>query len=166
MLKSPKLLSNLHESTSVIFFHHSSPWFGKYLPYWYVKPEGCFVTHWLQMTIILFRIVRICGPRFKCNYISNEQFFPIFFLHFWNRHQILHIFKTRMIVIAALFRKLQTVTDLVRPPFKKHRFENSFDNQHFKESQALVKSASEHFHHIFSSLWQIVIWKISPSVIC
>ena len=52
-----------------------------------------------------------------------------------------------MIVIATLFRKLQTVKKLVRPLFKKHRFRNSFDNQHIKESQTLVKFASEHFHH-------------------
>ena len=77
--------------------------------------------------------------------------FSDFFLHFWNRHQILHILKKKVIVIAPLFRKLQTVTDLVRPLFKKQRFRNPFDNQHFKESQALVKSASEQFHHIFSS---------------
>ena len=67
--------------------------------------------------------------------------FSDFFLHFWNLHQILQILKEKMIVRAALFRKLQTVTALVRPLFKKHRFENFFDNQHFKESQALVKCA-------------------------
>ena len=46
-----------------------------------------------------------------------------------------------MIVIATLFRKLRTVKDLVRPHFKKQRFRNSFDNQHVKESQTLVKFA-------------------------
>ena len=55
-----------------------------------------------------------------------------------------------MIVIATLFRKLHTVKELVRRLFKKHRFRNSFDNQHVKLSQTLVKYASEHFHHIFS----------------
>ena len=70
-----------------------------------------------------------------------------------------------MIVIATLFRKLQTVKDLVRPLFKKHRFRNSFDNQYVKESQSLVKSAWEHFHHIFSSLSETLIWKISHLVI-
>ena len=55
-----------------------------------------------------------------------------------------------MIVIATLFWKLQTVEKLVRPLFKKHRFRNSFDNQHIKESQTLVKSASEHCHHFFN----------------
>ena len=70
-----------------------------------------------------------------------------------------------MIVIATLFRKLQTVKDLVTPLFRKHRLRNYFDNQHVKESQSLVKSALEHFHHIFSSLWQSLILKISPLVI-
>ena len=49
-------------------------------------------------------------------------------------------FEKEMAIIATLFRELQTVKDLVRPLFKKHRFRNSFDNQHVKESQTLVKS--------------------------
>ena len=46
-----------------------------------------------------------------------------------------------MIVIATLFRKLQTVKNLVRPLFKKQCFGNSFDNKDVKESKTLVKSA-------------------------
>ena len=45
-----------------------------------------------------------------------------------------------MIVIATLFRKLQTVKDLVRPLSKKHRFRAPFDSQHVKGSHTLVKS--------------------------
>ena len=29
-----------------------------------------------------------------------------------------------------------------------------------------MKSPSEYFDHIFSSLWEFLIWKTSPSVIC
>ena len=50
-----------------------------------------------------------------------------------------------MILIATLFGKLDTVKELVRPLFKKHRFRNPFDSQHIKGSQTLVKSGSEHF---------------------
>ena len=71
-----------------------------------------------------------------------------------------------MTVIATLFPKLQTVKDFVGLLFKKHRFRNSFENQHVKESESLVKSSKEHFHHIFSSLWETLVWKISPLVIC
>ena len=51
--------------------------------------------------------------------------------------------------MGTLLRKLQILTDLVRPLSRKHRFRNFFENQHVKESQSLVKSAEEHFHHIF-----------------
>ena len=44
-----------------------------------------------------------------------------------------------MIVIATLFRNLQTVKDLVRPLYKKQRFRAPFDSQHATESQNLVK---------------------------
>ena len=69
-------------------------------------------------------------------------------------------------VIATLFPKLQTVKDFVGLLFKKHRFRNSLENQHVKESERLVKSSKEHFHHIFSSLWNTLILNISPLVIC
>ena len=60
---------------------------------------------------------------FKLKTFSN-----FFFCYFLNLHQILNILKKKMIVIATLFRKLQTVKDLVRPLFKKQCFGNSFDN--------------------------------------
>ena len=71
-----------------------------------------------------------------------------------------------MSVISTLFRKLQTVKVLLRPFPKKHPFRAAFDSQHVKWSQARVKSACDHFHHIFSSLWENLIQKLSPLVIC
>ena len=71
-----------------------------------------------------------------------------------------------MFVIATLFRKVQTVIDLVRPFSEKHRFRTPFDNQHVKGSQPLVKPAGEHFHLFFSSLSENLIPEISPLVIC
>ena len=50
-------------------------------------------------------------------------------------------FEQKMIVIATLFRKLQTVKDLDRQLSKKHTFRAPFDSQHVKGSQTLVKSA-------------------------
>ena len=46
-----------------------------------------------------------------------------------------------MIIIPTLFRKLETVKDLVRPPSKKRRFRTPLDRQHVKASQTLVKSS-------------------------
>ena len=45
-----------------------------------------------------------------------------------------------MIVIPTLFRKLQTVKDLVRPLSQKHRFRTPLDSEHVKWSQTLLKS--------------------------
>ena len=93
------------------------------------------------MTIILFKSLGISRPRFKWNYISNQQFFPISLFHFWNLHQILNILKKKMIAIPTLFRKLQNVKDLVRPLSKKHRSRTPFDSQHVKDFQTLAKPA-------------------------
>ena len=66
-----------------------------------------------------------------------------------------------MIVIANVFSKLQTVKDLVKPLYKNGRFRKSFRSQHVKGFQLLVKSAWEHFDHIFRSLLREMTWKIS-----
>ena len=46
-----------------------------------------------------------------------------------------------MIVIATLFRKLQTLKDLDRPLSKKQHFRRPIESQHFKGSQTYIKSA-------------------------
>ena len=58
--------------------------------------------------------------------------------------------------------KLATVQGLVTPLTIQRRLKTSFDSQHVKRYQTLVKSWWEHFYHIFSSLWAEIIWKISP----
>ena len=60
---------------------------------------------------------------------------------FWNLYQFLNILEKMMIIIGRLFRKLQTVRDLVRPLSKKHRFRTPLDSQHVKGFQTLIKSA-------------------------
>ena len=69
------------------------------------------------------------------------QRFLIFLINFRNLHQISKVLQKKMIPIATLFRKLQTVKDLGRPLFKKHRFRTPFDSQHVKGSQTLAKCA-------------------------
>ena len=167
MWKLCKHLQNLDESTFFRFFHHfQRSWFVKSLPFCYVKSLGFLLTYWLAMPTIVFKIARICHSQFKCNYLINEKSFPNFLFHFWNLHQILNILKKKMIAIPTFFRKLQNVKDLVRPLSKKHRSRTPFDSQHVKDFQTLAKPAWEHFHHIFSSIWETLIWKISPLVIC
>ena len=113
------------------------------------------------MTSILSGIRRILGFLFKSNNVKNEKLLRNILFHWWNLRQISNILEKKRIVIANVLPILQTVKDFVRPLPKKHGFRTSFDSQHVKGSQTLVKSAWEHFYHIFPSLWGEMIWKIS-----
>ena len=95
---------------------------------------------------------------------STRNFFPQIFVRLMESTSNLKLFQKKKIVIANIFPKLQTVKDFVRPISKKRSFRISFHSQHVKGSQTLVKSAWEPFYHIFSSLWEEIIWKISPSL--
>ena len=80
---------------------------------------------------------------------EQRKSFSNFLCNFWNLYQISNILKKKMMVIAIVFPKLQTVIILVRALSKKPRFKKRFDSQHVKVSQILVKSPSEQFSHLF-----------------
>ena len=113
------------------------------------------------MTSILFGTVRCRCSLIKGNYLKNEKILPKFVFLSWNLHQILDIFKKKKIVIAKLLPNLQTVKNLVTGLSKNRRLRNSFENQHVKASQTIVKSPWKLFYHIFSLLWEEIIQKIS-----
>ena len=120
------------------------------------------LTHGLSITSILFRIVRICRSLLKSSSLKNKKHCLGFLFHLWNLHQISNIFKKKKIVIANVFPKLATVQGLVTPFTIERRLKTSFDSQHVKRYQTLLKSSWEHFYHKFSLLWGEIIWKISP----
>ena len=70
--------------------------------------------------------------------------------------------KEGKIVIGNVFPKLAVVQGLVTPLTIQQRLKTSFDSQHVKRFQRLVKSSWKHFYHIFSSFRGEMIWKISP----
>ena len=123
---------------------------------------GFFLTHGWPITSILFRIVRNCRSQFKSSYLKNKKHFLGFLFHLWNLHQILNIFKKKTIVIGNVFPKLATVQGLVTPLTIQGSVKTSFDSQHVKRFQTLVKNSSEHFYHIFLWLWGEIIRKTSP----
>ena len=120
--------------------------------------------HGLPITSILFRIVRICRSLFKSSYLKIKKYFLAFLFHLWNLHQIWNIFKKKKMVIANVFPKLATVQGLVTPLTIQRHLKTSFYSQHVKRFQTLIKSSWEHFSHIFWSLWEEIIWKISTSL--
>ena len=117
------------------------------------------------MTSIFFVLVRISSNELKCKDLGNKKLFIKFLLHCWNLHSILNILKKNMTLIANVFRKLRTARDVVRQMSKKALFRTIFDSQDVKGTQAPVKSAWQHFYHIFSSLWGILSWRLSFLVI-
>ena len=118
------------------------------------------LTHGLPITSILFWIVRICRSLFKSSSLKNKKHFHRFLFHFLP--QISNIFEKKKNLIGNVFPKLATVQVLVTPLTIQRRLKTSFDSQHVKRFQTLVKSSWERFYHIFSSLWGEIIWKISP----
>ena len=120
------------------------------------------LTQGLLITSRLLQIVRICRSPFKSSYLKKKKHFLGFLFHWWNLHQILNIFKKKKIVTAVVFPKLALVQSLVTPLTIQLRIKTSFDGEHVKRFQTLVKSSWEHFYHIFPSLWGEMIWKISP----
>ena len=67
-----------------------------------------------------------------------------------------------MIVIAQLFRKLQTLKIFFRILSQEHRFRTGFGSQHVKASQLLPKSPTERFYHVILSFAMKLIWNMSP----
>ena len=71
---------------------------------------------------------------------EKRKTFSEFLFHLWNLHEILNNLKKKIMVIANVFLKLQTVKNFVRQLCKKRRFGTRFDSQHVKLSRLPGKS--------------------------
>ena len=148
------------------FYHIFSSLWGEII--WKISPWlrfeiiGFLLTRGLPITSILFRIVRICRSLFKSSYLKNKKYFLGFLFHWWNLRQFSNIFEKKKIVIGNVFPKLATLQGLGTPLSIQRSLKTSFDSQHVKRFQTLVKSSWEHFYHISSSLWGEIICKTSP----
>ena len=74
-----------------------------------------------------------------------------------------------MTLTAEVFPKLRTPRNMVTSISKKSNFKRCFRKHHGKRAKTLLKFASQHFYHIYWSLWRqltckkslLVTWKIS-----
>ena len=73
-----------------------------------------------------------------------------------------HFEKKKMMVMANVFPKLQTMKNFVRPLCKNPCFGTRFNSQDAKVSGILEEPTWEHFCHEFSSFWDKSIWKLTP----
>ena len=127
-----------------------------------MKSKGCLLTHSVLMASILLNIAGICNSQFKCNYLKSENFFLNFLFHFWSLNRILKILKQKMMVLANVFSKLQTVKNFVTPLCKKRCFGTRLDSRNVKLPKILAKYLWECFCPVFSSIWRKLIRKIFP----
>ena len=93
---------------------------------------------------------------------KTKNIFSVFYSIYGISIKFWTFFKKKKIVMGNVFPKLATVQGLVTPLTIQRRLKTSFDSQHIKRFQTVVKSSWEHFYHIFSALWGEMIWKISP----
>ena len=94
--------------------------------------------------------------------LKTENIFSVFYSIYGISIKFWIFSKKKKILIANVFPKLATVWCFDTPLTIQRRLKTSFDSQHVKRFQTLVKCSWEHFCHIFSSPWGEIIWKISP----
>ena len=95
--------------------------------------------------------------------MKNQNLFLNFLFHFSILHQILNISKEKMIVIANVFPKLQTVKSFVRKLSQEHRFRKGFGSQLVKALQMLAKIRWETFIMFFIIMREFDLENVSPS---
>ena len=78
----------------------------------------------------------------------------------------MNIFKKKMTLIAEVFPKLRTPKNMVTSMSKKSCFNGSFEKQHGKGAQTLLKGQRQLLYDIYWSLWRQLSYKKSLLVIC
>ena len=130
-----------------------------------MKSKGCLLTPWPLMATILFINSWICNSQLKCNYLKNEKIILHFLFHITNLHQILNIWKEKMMVVANVFLKLQTVKNFVRRLFKKWRFGTRLNSRDMKVFRIPAKSPWDSLYHVFFiNLIEVDSENMSPRV--
>ena len=76
------------------------------------------------------------------------------------------IFRKKMTIIADVFPKLRTPKNLVRSMPKKSLFKGSFEKQHGKCGQTLLKCQGQLLYYIHWSLWRQLTCRKFMLLIC
>ena len=156
MLKDPKRLWNLYDCTLTNFFDISGGTLNWKMP----LLAMCEILGVFANTLTADGTYFLCNsqnlPQLTETKVSKKQkSFLDFLLLFWNLHSILILFlKKRYILIVYVLPKLRTGKDVVRQMSKKPLSEYPSTAYMLKGPKTLVKTAWQHFYHLFSSLWE------------
>ena len=119
------------------------------------------LTCWRPITCILLIVERNSQNDLKRNYLKNQRQFLAFLLHFWNLHEIFHIWKTRMSLMAEIFLKLLTRKYALTWMWKSSCFRTPFGSQGVHVSQTLLKCVQYHSYPNFWFIQYKLSWKTS-----
>ena len=75
-------------------------------------------------------------------------------------------FQQKVTLIANFFLKLWTPKNVFKQMSKNSCFRGTFNKQHGKVDQTMLKSERHQLYNIYGSLWRKVSWKKSLLVIC
>ena len=96
---------------------------------------------------------------------KKQKTFSLVFAAFLKTSSNVQYVQKKMTLTAYVFPKLQTAKEVVRNMSKMTHFETPFDTRHAKGSQTQLKSAPQHFSHIFSSILEKLSLKMSLLVL-
>ena len=91
------------------------------------------------MTSIPSLVETIECTQFRCIYLKNKRFFPIFSAFFESALNFEH-FQKKMTLRAYVFAKLPTTKNVLRQMSKSSRFREPLDRRHGKWAEALIQS--------------------------
>ena len=141
---------NLHGSIFIIFSHHyGQNRVQKWLFYWYLKSWDCFFSTLTADGKHSLRIRENLSQPNQMQIFKKKNFF-------WKFSSITEIgikFWTRWTSYPLHFQNYGPRKTWLDKCLRSPSFRIPFNSQHVKGSQRLLKSARQHFHHIFSSLW-------------
>ena len=80
---------------------------------------------------------------------QKQQAFSQFFLQFSKFALNLEHFQKKMTLIADFFGKLRAPENVARYMSNKSRFKGTFDRQHGKRVQTVLRSGQQHCYHIY-----------------
>ena len=113
VLASPTHYRTLQNRTFILRLYHSDIYrAGKHPFQSDLKSQDCMLTHSLSMPGILATIWGTYNNQFKCTYLKNQKLFAHILILFQNRHKTLNILKKNLNLIAYVFPKLFTATNL------------------------------------------------------
>ena len=135
----------------------------------------CKISPWLKLEILEVLVNTLTAddkyPVWDCENLQfpiqmqlsqKRKIFLDFLFHLWNLHQILNIFKKKMIVIANVFPKLKTVETWLDHSLKSAVSQHPLAINMLNGRKPLWNLHQSTFFRIFWSLILKMTWKISP----